>query len=92
MGTSEAAEPDNAARRRRLRFRCWHRGMKEVDLILGRFADAWVNGMSEAELADFESLLESPDPQILAWVTGEEAPSPDSRHASLVLQLIAFHR
>ena len=78
-------------RRRRLKFRAWHRGMREVDLLLGRFADASVDGMDEAGLADFEALLDTPDPQVLAWVTGEETV-PAERQTRFMRQLIAFHR
>ena len=53
-------------------FRAWHRGTRETDLILGRFADAHVAAFSDAELADFERLLDVPDPDIFAWVTGTE--------------------
>jgi len=91
MGGSETAELGDAARRRRLKFRCWHRGMKEVDLILGRFADAAVDGMDEKGLVAFEALLDDPDPQILAWVTGQEAVPPD-RDTEFLRRLMAFHR
>ena len=60
-------------RRRKLLFRCWHRGMREVDLIMGRFADAAVDELSDDELADFERLIDVPDHEVLAWVTGEAA-------------------
>ena len=82
---------DDAARRRRLKFRAWHRGMREVDLLLGRFADASVNGMAEADLAAFEALLDVPDPDILGWITGELVV-PEDDETPLVRQLIAFHR
>src|ERR671937_1738739 len=59
------------ARRRKLLFRCWHRGMREMDLIMGRFADATVEQLTEDEVAQFEQLMEVPDPEILAWITGE---------------------
>jgi antitoxin CptB len=91
MGGSETAELGDAARRRRLKFRCWHRGMKEVDLILGRFADATVDGMDEQDLAAFEALLDDPDPQILAWVTGQDAV-PADRDTAFFRRLMAFHR
>ena len=64
--------------------------MKEVDLILGRFADASVDGMHEHDLSALEAFLDEPDPQILAWVTGEE-PAPSGLSNPIVLQLIAFH-
>jgi antitoxin CptB len=78
-------------RRRRLRFRVWHRGMKEVDLILGRFADARLAGMNAPELAAFEALLDTPDQDVLGWVLGEFAVPPD-QDTPFLRQLIAFHR
>ena len=63
------------ARRKRLRFRSWHRGTKETDLILGRFADRFVAGFDEAELDQFEALLERDDHEIFDWVS-ERAPVP----------------
>ena len=45
-------------RRRKILFRAWHRGMRETDLILGRFADAAIADLSDADLGDFEQLLE----------------------------------
>jgi antitoxin CptB len=63
-------------RRRKLLFRCWHRGMREMDLIMGRFADATVEQLTHDELTDLEQLMEAPDRELLAWVTGEsEVPS-----------------
>ena len=60
-------------RRRKILFRAWRRGMREMDLVMGQFADANLPAMSDAELDEFERLLEVPDPQVLAWITGEEA-------------------
>ena len=60
-------------RRRKILFRAWRRGMREMDLVMGQFADANLPAMSEADLDEFEHLLEAPDPQVLAWITGEEA-------------------
>lgn len=58
-------------RRRRLLFRAWRRGMRELDLAFGQFADAQLAGMGEAELAEFERLLDVPDTQMLAWIMGD---------------------
>ena len=58
------------ARRRRLLFRAWHRGTREMDLMMGRFADIWIPRLSEAELADFEGLIAVPDPQLYDWLAG----------------------
>lgn len=61
------------ARRRRLLFRCWHRGIREMDLVLGRFADAQLKQLNESELEEIERWLDVPDQQIFAWVNGMEA-------------------
>ena len=62
-------------RRRRLLFRAWHRGTREMDLILGRFADVHIAIFTDAELDEFERLIDVPDPELLAWVTGQGEPS-----------------
>jgi len=59
------------ARRRKLLFRAWHRGMRELDLIIGRFAESAIEQLTADELIDFEDLMEVPDRELLAWVTGE---------------------
>ena len=64
-----------ARRRKRLRFRSWHRGMKETDLILGHFADAYLDEFDGNALDQFEQLLEREDPEIFDWVSGL-APIP----------------
>ena len=57
-------------RRKRLLFRCWHRGTREMDLILGRFADAAIADLTDAELGQLEQLIEVPDPDLYAALTG----------------------
>jgi antitoxin CptB len=59
------------ARRRKLLFRAWHRGMREMDLIMGRFADSAIEHLTHDELSQFEDLMEVSDRELLAWVTGE---------------------
>ena len=77
-------------RRRRLLFRSWHRGIREADLLLGRFADAHIAGLSEQELDVYESLLDVPDHDLYAWVTnGGVAPEYDT---PLFRKLCDFHR
>jgi antitoxin CptB len=60
-------------RLKRLRFRAWHRGTKEADLLIGGFADRYAAGWSEAEIAWFEALIEEDDVDIMAWALGTEA-------------------
>jgi antitoxin CptB len=78
-------------RRKRLLFRCWHRGTREMDLILGRFADAEIAGLSEHELSQFEHLIEVPDHDLYAAVSGSLA-LPDEYVTGLFDRIKAFHR
>jgi antitoxin CptB len=64
-------------RRKRLLFRCWHRGMREMDLVLGRFVDSEIADLSEAELSELEVLIELPDADLYAAVTGNARLAPE---------------
>lgn len=64
-------------RRKRLLFRCWHRGTREMDLILGHFADAEIARLGDDELAQLERLIEVPDPDLYAALTGDIPPAPE---------------
>jgi antitoxin CptB len=67
-------------RRKRLSFRSWHRGTRESDLILGRFADQHLAGFDEDQLDQYEALLDCPDADIFDWVSGRAAPPPQHDH------------
>lgn len=89
MAPSEDAGDQLPMRLRRLRFRAWHRGTKEMDLLLGPFADARLEGMAEADLDRFEALLEEADTDLLKWLTGQE-PAPADADQALLSELLAF--
>ena len=63
-------------RRKRALYRSWHRGTRELDEILGPFAERHVNAMAEPQLDEFETLLEHPDPQLFAWFVEREPVPP----------------
>ena len=67
-------ETDIAERRKRLRFRCWRRGSREADLLLGRFADSHLDRLDAGQLARLERLLERDDPDIWDWAVRGAAP------------------
>ena len=69
--SSEGLDP----RRRKLLFMCWHRGIREMDLIMGRFADENIDRLSDEEVADLERMAEQRDQDLLGWFTGE-FPTP----------------
>ena len=77
-------------RRRRLLFRSWHRGIREMDLIMGRFADAHLVSLSDRDLDAYERLLEIPDQEMYAWISGE-APAPADYDTPLFRRLRDFH-
>ena len=77
-------------RRRKLLFRAWRRGVREMDLIVGRFADVHIDKFDDAGLDDFERLIEAPNSDLYAWVTGTEA-APAPYDTAVLATLIAFH-
>ena len=76
---------------KRLRYRSWRRGTREMDLLLGRFADATLEGCDEGQLRRFAALLERPDPDLGAWILGE-GPVPEAHRSDMLDRLRAFHR
>ena len=64
-------------RRRKLLFRAWRRGVREMDLIVGRFADAHIDTLDDTGLDDFEHLIEAPNAALYAWVVGAETIPAD---------------
>ncbi|WP_299327805.1 succinate dehydrogenase assembly factor 2 [Parasphingopyxis sp.] len=68
---------DHADRLKRLKFRAWHRGTKEADLLIGGFFDRFSAGWTAAETDWFERLLEIDDVLIMAWAIGTETPPAD---------------
>ena len=69
-----AAGEDGLAQRKRLRMRSWRRGIKEMDLILGRFADARLETLTDDELALYDTLLSENDQDLYDWVSGRSTP------------------
>jgi antitoxin CptB len=76
-------------RRKRLLFRSWHRGTRESDLILGRFADLYLAGFDDARLDRYEALLECSDADIFDWVCGRATPPAEHDHD--VTRLLLAH-
>lgn len=86
--TGPGAPTDGAARRKKLRMRSWRRGIKEMDLILGPWADAHLEGLDAPTLDLYEALLSENDQDLYPWVTGQQ-PAPE-RFAAL-LATIGVH-
>lgn len=89
----DATDPEGGgldARRRRIHFRAWRRGMREMDLILGPFADARLDQLDTDALDSFEALLDVPDQDLYRWVTGAE-PVPPRFRSALLADIASFH-
>ncbi|MEX1252127.1 MAG: succinate dehydrogenase assembly factor 2 [Hyphomonas sp.] len=76
-------------RRKKLKFRAWRRGFREMDLLIGSFADATLESLDTAGLDEFERLLKVPDWEVYAWLIGQE-PVPAAHSGPVLDQLIAF--
>ena len=83
---NEPTAESRETRLRRLVYQSSYTGMKETDLLLGRFAKLHLHGLTDDELGQYEALLDAGDDRIYAWVVaGEPAPQ---MHDNRVLDLI----
>jgi len=87
---ADTSLPDHDARLRRLKFRSWHRGIKEMDLILGHFADTILPDLTMAEIDQYEALIEIEDTSLYNWVTGREK-TPDEHDTPLLARIRTFN-
>lgn len=76
------------ARLKRMRMRSWRRGTKEMDLILGPWADAKLAAMDEPTLALYDQLLEENDQDLYPWVSGAQPCPP--QYLGLLSEIAAF--
>lgn len=79
-----------AVERKRLKFRSWHRGTREMDLLLGRFADRHLDSFDATLLTAYAALLEENDPDIYDWVCGRET-APPGQFTRALDALTRFH-
>lgn len=76
--------------RKKLYFRAWHRGTREADLLMGRFAETFLVDCSEDDAELFGVLLAETDPDIYDWVTGR-TPLPETEVKPLLQKMISFY-
>ena len=88
-GSTRSSEGLNE-RQRRLLFQSWHRGIRETDLLLGRFADAHIADLSDRDLDTYERLLDVPDHDLYLWVSGE-LEIPEIHRSDLLERIVRFH-
>jgi antitoxin CptB len=81
-------ELDN--RRKRLIFRSWHRGTREMDLIMGSFAEVNVPAMDEGALDLYEELLHTSDPDVYDWISGQK-PVPANKMNPVIEKLLSHN-
>jgi antitoxin CptB len=79
------------ARRKKLLFRSWHRGMREMDLLLGSFADARIGSLTGQQIDQYEKLLDVVDTELLPFLTGEQ-PIPAGEHTQMLNEIAAFRQ
>jgi antitoxin CptB len=82
---------DIETRRRRAYYRATHRGTKEMDWLLGRFAEAMLGNMDGNDLDAFEEFLAMPEPDIEDWLLTPGVPAPDGLAGEFVAKLKLFH-
>ncbi len=76
-------------RRRRILFRAWHRGIREMDLVLGQFAEAELPGLSEVELDELEIIMAEEDNDLIKWIIGEK-PVPKQYQTPMFERIAAY--
>lgn len=78
-------------RRKRILFRAWHRGTREMDLLLGQWTESAIADLTEAELDTLEHLSDQDDRDLLAWLTGAEQV-PAEFETAIFKAIQAFHQ
>ena len=81
--------PDIDIRRKRLLWRATHRGIKEMDLILGGFVTGNLASFGAAEIADLERIMDIPDQDMLSWAT-RQAPVPEDHASPLLVRILGL--
>lgn len=81
--------PETQIRRKRLLWRATHRGIKEMDLILGGFVTRNLDGFSDAEIAELERIMDIPDQDMLSWAT-KQASIPAEQASPLLARILAY--
>lgn len=77
-------------RKKRILFRAWHRGTREMDLLLGRFVDSVLVEMNDEKLDELEGLMDAPDTELFAWISGKK-DVPENFDTPLYRDIVAFY-
>ncbi len=76
-------------RRRRILFRCWHRGIREMDLVLGQFAETELADLSDEALDELETIMAEEDTDLVKWITGE-LPLPEKFRTPMFERIASY--
>ncbi|MCY1668784.1 succinate dehydrogenase assembly factor 2 [Rhizobium sp. SL86] len=76
-------------RRRRILYRCWHRGIREMDLVFGQFAEEQIATLSETELDELEAVMAEEDQDLNRWITGAD-PVPQHLQTPMFERIAAY--
>tara|TARA_B100000686_G_C16577499_1_gene856295 strand:- start:100 stop:375 length:276 start_codon:yes stop_codon:yes gene_type:complete len=80
---------ENSTLRKKLFFRSCHRGIKEMDLILGSFAQEYLPTMTEEDLSKFQKILDIPDQELLSWCM-RKVEIPHEYESDLLNQIVNY--
>ncbi|MES5097182.1 succinate dehydrogenase assembly factor 2 [Agrobacterium sp. BA1120] len=80
---------DLDTRRRRILYRCWHRGIREMDLVLGQFAEENITDLSEEQLDELEIIMDEEDQDLIQMVTGASV-IPEKFQTPLFEKIISY--
>lgn len=89
-GTTRSSDGLDSRRKKAL-LRSWRRGIREMDLILGRFADAEIGTLNDTEIEQYERLLDVADVELFSFMSGEK-PAPDAVDTAIFRRVVAFAR
>ncbi|SDU10672.1 succinate dehydrogenase assembly factor 2 [Stappia sp. ES.058] len=89
--TARGAPDPQDARRKRMLFRCQHRGMKEMDILLGNYAKARLNTLCNDDLDTLERLMDVPDQDLFSWMIGS-VPVPANYDTPVYRAIVEFQR
>ena len=76
-------------RRRRILYRCWHRGIREMDLVFGQFAEAEIAGLPDEALDELEAIMAEEDNDLVKWITGEK-PVPEQFRTPMFARIASY--
>lgn len=72
---------------KKLRYRSWHRGCKETDILLGQFCDHYIDDFDDEELEQFVEICEADDWDLYSWIT-RTTPLPEEHRHKKIFQLL----